>query len=303
MPDDDETLDLPPLDGEDGDARAAEFDDPLAAPEDDGHDPLDDRAAEDAVPTEIEEDEDGESALDDRPADVEIEPSVLFDRLAEIERADVPDDEAAELDTGLSFDDDGTTTHDRGEEGFDEPDEVLDEAALPALDADEDGEADEGLFYEDDREHATDDLPFDRPWPVVAKAPIGEVIQIAVAGSRVDVRLTSGAALRSVDGGTTFAGTDLPPTLVPPPKGMTLRLPGERTVSLKSSFDRCVVVCTGPGGSRVVSDLSIELDADARDVAVNALAYDVGTRILWIGGRWGILGLAVPAPDAPAPIS
>jgi hypothetical protein len=301
---DEDALDLPPLDGEETDpTKGDDFEDPLASLEDDGADPFDDATAEDEPvdePIDALED-DASSALDDTPADVEIEAPALVERLAAIAGAD---DEPAELDDGgVTFEDDEVTLGgDRGEEGFAEGEEALDESALPALDADEEGEADEGLFFDDERTAAGDDLVFsERGWPVKAKVPLGDVVHVAVAGLRVDARLATGAAVRSVDGGKTFAASDLPPTSVPPPRGTTLRLPGERVVSIRSGFDRCLVLCGGnattPRPIRIVCDLSMELDADAGDVAVRALAYDVGTTTLWIACKWGIVGLDVPRDD------
>ncbi len=303
---DEDGLVLPPLDGEETEGAGSEFEDPLAAPREDGHDPYDDATAEgehDFAADEAVEALDGaESALDDTPADVELEAPAIVERLAAIATAD--DDGTGVDDTGVIFEDDRQVTLgvDRGEEGFSEPEEPLDEGALPALDADEEGEAEDGLFYEDEREAPGDELVFsERAWPVKVKMPLGDVVHVAVAGLRVDVRLASGAAVRSVDGGKSFAASDLPPTSLPPPRGTTVRLPGERVVSIRSGFDRCLVVCGGttaaPRPPRIVCDLSIELDADASDVGVQAMAYDVGTTTLWIGCRWGIVGIEVPRDD------
>lgn len=301
-PRDEDNLELPPLDGEETDGDRTEFDEPIAAPKDDGHDPYDDKTTDDASLDDVLPTLEGESVLDDDPADLEIEAPGMVERLAEIVTA--ADDDASGLDDGgIEFQDEGDTIRgDRGEEGFAEPEEPLDEADLPALDADEEGEAEDGLFFDDEREAPGDDLVFaERAWAVKAKAPLGDVVQVAALGARIDVRLASGAALRSVDGGRSFAASDVPPTSVPAPRGTTLRLPGDRVVSIRSGFDRCLVVCGGtvaaPRPARIVCDLSMELDADAGDVAVRALAYDVGTATLWIGCLWGIIALEVPRDD------
>ncbi len=292
-----ERLELPPLDGEESEPKRSDFDEPLPAVADDGHDPYDDRTAEDAATDEALPTLEGESVLDDAPSDIDVDAPAMIERLAEITAA--PDDDAG----GFADEADGdldeggeTLLGDRGEEGFVEPDEALSEADLPALDADEDGEAEDGLFYDDEREAPGDDLVFsERSWPVVAKVPLGDVVEVAVAGSRVDARLVSGAALRSVDGGVSFAASDAPPPSLPAPRGTSVRLPGDRVVTIRSGFERCLVVCTAEGQApRIVCDLSMELDADASDVAVRALAYDVGTTTLWIACRWGVVGLEVP---------
>lgn len=309
-PRDDDSLELPPLDGEESEPKRSDFDEPLAAIAEDGHDPYDDRTSEDAATDEALPTLEGESVLDDAPSDIDVDAPAMIERLAEI-TASADDDAGGFADEADGDLEEGgeTLLGDRGEEGFVEPDEALSEADLPALDADEDGEAEDGLFYDDEREAPGDDLVFsESSWKVLAKAPLGDVVEVAVAGTRVDARLASGAALRSVDGGTSFAASDIPPSSLPAPRGTSIRLPGERIVTIRSGFERCLVVCTVEGRPpRIVCDLSMELDADASDVAVRALAYDVGTTTLWVACRWGVVGLEVPREhiesDVKVPVS
>ncbi|CAN5482035.1 hypothetical protein BH09MYX1_BH09MYX1_59580 [soil metagenome] len=302
---DEENLELPPLDGEDSETGGDEFDDPIDALDDDGDDPYDDKNADDPEMDDALPLLESESVLDDDGANIEIEAPVLLERITEM--AATRDDEVGGLeDDDFDFREVNENAHaDRGEEGFVEPEAPLDEADSPPLDADEEGEGHDALFFEDEREIPGDELVFsERAWTLKAKAALGDVVNVAVAGARVDARVAGGAALRSVDGGASFATSDLPPTSLPSPRGTSLRLPGERTVSIRSGFDRCLVVCERDGQApRIVCDLSIELDADASDVTVHALAYDVGTTTLWIGCRWGVVGLEVPRDDIKGSVS
>ncbi|MFO0757574.1 MAG: hypothetical protein U0359_13845 [Byssovorax sp.] len=142
-PPEEDELDAPPEVGEDDDRPGVEGEDELDALDDGGDDPLDDRAAEDIEQgDEIDPVEEDGGAADDREIDVGP-----LDEGIDLDDADGAIDEAGEGgEPGADIEDldlgERRSEDDGGAEGTsDNPEDEVDEAALPELDADEDGDA------------------------------------------------------------------------------------------------------------------------------------------------------------------
>jgi hypothetical protein len=190
--DDDALEELPPVDGDDDEpAGTDEADDSLEESAADG-DPLDDSTGE-ADPVEelaVEE----RSWLDDaEPADgVDIDASDLYgttDTESAIGDIDTPGVEGEDFGLG---EDESAAVLDGGEEGPLGGDEELSEADLPELDADDDGDLDDGLVIEVDTVSEVpldDDVPFPwaaSPWGRVGSAPdVGSALSVACGARAV----------------------------------------------------------------------------------------------------------------------
>jgi hypothetical protein len=157
----DDDIDLPPLDGgsEDAPADESDSDDLDPVPADAGKDAFDDETGTDDPinPADLDDiddldDEDG-GALENHElaTDLDDQADFLEDRasglLEESMLADNEDQGVGDEDFGIG-DDEASAAMDAGEEGPQDADEELREEDLPALDADDLGEGDEGDFFE-----------------------------------------------------------------------------------------------------------------------------------------------------------
>ncbi len=189
----DDDIDLPPLDGGAEDAAIEESDsedlDPV--PADAGKDPFDDSTGTDD-PVDLADIDDLEDAndLDDGSPelanDLEDQADILEDRASgflERESLLAGDDEpgVGDEDFGIG-DDEASAAMDAGEEGPQDADEELREEDLPALDADDLGEADEGDFFELESSAAPPFAWAEPRWESRTVASIGPVIAVVVSG-------------------------------------------------------------------------------------------------------------------------
>lgn len=296
-------LDLPPLDGEGEDGNPSAFEEPLDELRPDGGDPLDDSTGDDDPVDEALDtlgDEDGD---DGEEGPVELDLGVV---VAEPLGTFLGEDEAPGVDDeDFGLDDAPETADDAGEEGFEAADEALRAEDLPSLDADDEGEADDGLFYDGIIRAGDSSIPWDdRGWERVAREPLGHVVSVEVQGA-IDVTLKDGRTLRSVDG-VTFAVFDAPPpgpTLgIPSPRPSVRGLPvgatahaglpdGSAAVAMATLDGRSTLaIAERDGKVRIVADVTAELDLDVEDARVDALAFDPQRAILWVGGPFGLLG-------------
>ena len=300
---DDLLIELPPLDGEGEDGNPASFEDPLDALGPDGDNPLDDSTGDDDPvdePLDTLDDEDGDDGAEGPavldPGPVVDEPLGTF----------LGDDEPPGVDgEDFGLGDAPDTADDAGEEGFEAEDEALRAEDLPSLDADDEGEAEDGLFYDGIVRAADGEIPWDdRGWERVALEPLGHVMGIEVQGA-IDLVLKNGRALRSVDG-VTFALFDRPTasaaTGVPAARAPRRTLPlGATAHAVLPDGSAAVAVATKDGRStlaiaekdgkmRIVADVSAELDLEGEDARIDALAFDPQRAILWVGGPFGLVG-------------
>ena len=296
-------LDLPPLDGEGEDGNPAAFEEPLDDLRPDGGDPLDDSTGDDDPIDEALDtlgDEDGDDG-EEGPAELDLG-VVVAEPLGSFLGEDEPPGVDGE-DFGLG--DTPETADDAGEEGFEAADEALRAEDLPSLDADDEGEADDGLFYDGIVRAADAEIPWDdRGWERVAREPLGHVVAIEVQGA-IDVTLKDGRTLRSVDG-VVFAVFDAPAPGgalgIPAPRPSVRGLPigatahtglpdGSAAVAIATLDGRSTLaIAERDGRVRIVADVTADLDLDAEDARVDALAFDPQRAILWVGGRFGLLG-------------
>ncbi len=197
----DDDIDLPPMDGgaDDESTEESDSDDLDPVPEDAGKDPFDDSTGtDDPVDAdeidaldEDDDDSDEESEIDDLDEDA----SFLEERasgLLEAESLLTENDEqgVGDEDFGIG-DDEARGATDGGEEGPQDADEELREEDLPALDADDMGDADEGDFFEIESSAAPPFSWADPRWESRTVASIGAVMAIVVNGA--------GAVTMSVD--------------------------------------------------------------------------------------------------------
>lgn len=189
----DDDIDLPPLDGETEDAPSedSDSDDLDPVPADAGKDPFDDSTGtNDPVDSDDIDPLDDENGTDDEDPELagetEDQADLLEDRasglLEESMLADNDDQGVAEEDFGIG-DDEPSAAMDGGEEGPQDADEELREEDLPALDADDLGDGDEGDFFELESS-ATPPFAWAEPrWESRAVASLGPVIALVVTGS------------------------------------------------------------------------------------------------------------------------
>ena len=300
--DDDLLIELPPLDGEGEEGNASAFEDPLDALVPDGGDSLDDSTGDDDPvdePLDTLDDEDGDDGEEGPPGELDLG-AVVTEPVGTFLGDDEPPGVDGE-DFGLG--DAPDTADDAGEEGFEAEDEALRAEDLPALDADDEGEGEDGLFYDGIVRAADSEIPWDdRGWERVALEPLGHVVAIEVQGA-IDLVLKDGRALRSVDG-LTFALFDRPPvaTGAPAPRPAKRNLPagatahaslpdGSAAVAMATLDGRSTLaIAERDGKVRIVADVTAELDLEAEDARIDALAFDPQRAILWAGGPFGLLG-------------
>jgi hypothetical protein len=303
---DDLLAELPPLDGEGEEGNPSAFDEPLDDLRPDGGNALDDTTGDDEPIDEPLDtlgggDEAGEDDDDEGPLEIDLgtaidEPVGSF----------LGDDEPPGVDgEDFGLGDTPDTADDAGEEGFEAEDEALRAEDLPSLDADDEGEGEDALFYEGIVRAGDSEIPWDdRGWERVALEHLGQVVAIEVQGA-IDVTLKDGRTLRSVDG-VTFAVFDAPapsiPLGVPAPRASVRSLPasatahaglpdGSAAVAMTTLDGRSTLaIAERDGKVRIVADVTAELDLDAEDARVDALAFDPQRAILWVGGPFGLLG-------------
>jgi hypothetical protein len=186
----DDDIDLPPLDGgtEDPAADDSDSDDLDPVPADAGKDPFDDSTgtddpvdSDDIDPLDQENGGEGED-----PERVDEQADLLDDResglLEESVLADGDDATITDEDFGIG-DDEPSAAMDGGEEGPQDADEELREEDLPALDADDLGDAEEDDFFELESS-ANAPFPWAEPrWESRAVASLGPVIALVVNGT------------------------------------------------------------------------------------------------------------------------
>lgn len=333
-PEVDEDLHLPPPDGggaDDDDPAAEEDEDDDVSVPGDAENPYDDSVGDERAFAE--------------PITVVEEPSALGD-----DEAGVGDDGGAGVHTtegeSMLGDDEPLGVHgedfgleedprdrekDSGEEGFAEADEELREEDLPDLDADEDGEGDDVLFFED-LPRQPEGLPWDdRGWDVAFSGAVGNVTRLR-AHAGIEAWLADGTMLRLTEGAAAFAPAD---EQEPEPHDDALVVNGRVRAMLRdgsgvlralgdgplapvagtmeaTAFDirggegeivaavpapdgRVVVVAvSAEGDARVVADVSATADASGEDVRVATLAADAQGRV-WVGGAFGVLAFT-PRP-------
>ncbi len=332
-PEVEEELLLPPADGDEDDNEAlgdAEDADDVTVPGD-AHDPYDDALAD-------------ESAFAD-PIDVVEEASALGDDETGV-GDDAGDAVAAREETGLLGDDDPLGVEgedfgleedprdgekDSGEEGFEEAEEELRAEDLPDLDADEEGEAEDDLFFED-LPREGEGLPWDdRGWDVAFAGAIGNVTRLRVHAA-VEAWLADGRMLRLRDATATFTTAD---DQEPEPHDDALVVKGRVRAMLRegtgvlralgegplvplagtaeaTGFDLrgndgevvaavpapegrvLLILISAEGDTRVVADVSATADAAGEDARVAAVAADARGKV-WVGGPFGVLAF-VPRP-------
>lgn len=222
--DEDDDMDLPPLDTDDGaDEDGANEDgdfELLSDPREDAGDPLDDANAQDLdVGLDIADDDAAGSSDEGHEDGIDI--GALDEDLASLEEERGSDDEASGTtgdDDGLSDLDTDATEDDGGAEGTGEnAEDDVDESALPELDESEHDEGDDKLADVLLEEAAAGKLP---PWApsrfVVLEGAGGPMpcAAVAIAGARV---LAAGDEVLVVDEGAHAArrtGIDLPSTAI-----------------------------------------------------------------------------------------
>ncbi|MEO8801203.1 MAG: hypothetical protein ABI551_25145, partial [Polyangiaceae bacterium] len=188
-------IELPPLDGaspdetgEDAGDEGSDSDDLDPVPADAGKSALDDETGEDDPVDDEELDPVDEGGLDDVAAGVgsEFDDSPEFADDRANRSASVLDD-VDELGVGAEDfglkEDASTTTIDGGEEGPTEADEDLREEDLPVLDADGDGESEDGDFYELDGADAPPFAWADDRWVCKAVDEVPAAVAVVGVGS------------------------------------------------------------------------------------------------------------------------
>jgi hypothetical protein len=189
----DDDIDLPPLDGgtEDAAVDESDSDDLDPVPDDAGKDPFDDSTgtndpvdSDDIDPL---EDENGNDDEDREPAGgLEDQADFLEDRasglLEESMLADNDEHGVGDEDFGIG-DDEPTAAMDGGEEGPQDADEELREEDLPALDADDLGDGDEGDFFELESSASPPFAWAEPRWESRAVASLGPVIALVVTAA------------------------------------------------------------------------------------------------------------------------
>lgn len=291
-------LDLPPLDGGEGDAPAMVTEDGLSPIESDGSDALDDSVVGDEGM--VEEDfgreesmlDGGEEAGDrgfdadvpcfaDAPLGADDEPSTV-----EVDAIDVGEPDAL-------------AAGDAGEEGFaGDEDEGL--STLPDLDADDEGDATDVPLAElsvgPDATLPWDDRAFER---MLGPLPLGTVRALSVEGERVLVR-TDDEIVELAAAGTVLArrAATAPPPDAPPVARAFAGATAEVTLAggvLAAIYSAAqgrawLVRSAGPGAQagRIVADVTDDA-GDADPSPVLGLVVEPSRGWVWVGGAFGLL--------------
>jgi hypothetical protein len=328
---DDESLELPPSDGDTSDA-----DDELPTAEDvapvpaDAADPYDDATGEDdPVDAEIDAAGEGDSAVGDEDVgfavhDLEVPEMALSE-------ATLGDEDPLGVhgeDFGIT-DDDRDEVRDAGEEGFEAAEPELRVEDLPQLD--EGGDDELSLEEAIEPQPSTAELRWnDRSFERAALHRVGHVVGLRARGG-LEVVLVDGSALRSVDSGKTFSGADhvelddeaivargrarallregvgvlralgdgslVPLESTAAATAFTLLEDGTVIAAIEAEGERSQLVRVSVEGTcTIVADVSMECDDEAQggSATVEALAADERAGLIWAGGAFGLLAFRLP---------
>jgi hypothetical protein len=285
---DDDDLDLPPLDGEDekeADVGTEELD-----VKDDGGDAFDDSTADHVAMDELQTG-DVESGLlvGAEESAIEVPFDLALADEGKVEADDEPDGRAIDEDLAT---DESLVTVDGGEEGPTDEDEELREEDLPALDADEDGDVDEDGLYDRAILGTEEELRWDdRAW---ARVP----------------DLADGAEDLGDDSGTLAVPGEDPRQSARDKTWKELEETGRLTAAVLVPNDAVVVALDAPerpvlvrideaGVARIIAE--VEGRDDSEPAKVIALRWDQTRGWLIASGTFGVQAFRPEAPS-PAPV-
>jgi len=298
-------LELPPLDGEEEGDEAPEGDDDVSIRDEEN--PYDDGQGEEEQfreeldapdePSAVGDDATGFGADEDEPIAESPSESLIGDE-------DAPG--TAGEDFGIVDGDEAV--RDAGEEGFDAPEPELRVEDLPRLDEGDDDDLTVEEAADDviaPPELRWDDRGFER----VASHALGHVVRVRLRGG-VEATLEDGSVLRSVDGGKTFSAADHEgdedEALVV--RGRVRALLRDGVGVLRAVDDGALVLVESTAEASaftVLDDGSLVVGIDSRllrvsldgtttlvaeeESAVEALASDERTGLVWSGGAYGLV--------------
>lgn len=287
---------LPPLDGDEDEGDAA-ADDEIAT--DDGEGSLDDAAAGDLDVGAIEIADEGESALGDEPTPLVDDHEIDFDDDARGET----DDEQIAVERIELDEIDETTDDDGGAEGTDEtPESALDGEELPAIDADESGDAGDDLVVGEPlaARPETDLAWADVAWtqlparaahdsapPREGSAPtVVEASGVRAFVSANEAWLArAGAAPRRIAG--TLGATALAVVGADAPARVLV------AIAVREARRVLVVCVRADDRAEIVAELAADDDSDEGAPDVARLAWDADGDVLWALGTFGAIGWRV----------
>jgi hypothetical protein len=310
-------LELPPLDGAGDDDELPAVDDDVSIRNEE--DPYDDAAGDDADLADAVEAEDEPSAVgDDDVGFAEEDGETMTESPVAGTAAGGPvqapesmlGDEDAPGTVGEDFGlvEGGDAIRDGGEEGFDAPEPELRVEDLPRLDEGDDDD----LTVEEAADDVLAPLELrwdDRGFERIRAHALGHVVRIRLHGG-VEVALEDGSVLRSVDDGKTFSAADHEgdedEALVVRGRVRALLRDGAGVLRAVDDGPLVLVESTAEASAfTVLDDGSLVVAIESRLVrvgidgtstlvaeeesAVEALASDAHTGLVWSGGAYGLV--------------